>query len=156
MSKANTIFSWAKSRMFTNLFVGLSVLFILGLAYLVSIQESRIYKVPRKPQPKQWPRPDPLDFVPVEDHIVPTQPYHSNKFNDELGAKTTALAQPGPAEVVVASDWYQWPHLPTEYDGPYWPRGSIEPDYIFPGSDPKRPLRSPRQSSQRGVDVVAV
>jgi hypothetical protein len=141
--------------MLTNLCVGLTVLFLLGLAYLVSIQESRKVSKPYIPKP-QVPRPDPFDFVPVEDHIVPTQPYHSNKFNDELGSKTTALAQPGPAAVVVASDWYQWPHLPTDYDGAYWPSGSIEPDYLYPGSDPKRPLRSPRQSSQRGVDVVAV
>jgi hypothetical protein len=139
-----------------TLFVFLTVLFIGGFAYLLSIQESRVVSQPYIPKPPLYPSPDPLDFVPVEDHVVPTQPYHSNKFNDELGAKTTALAQPGPAEVVVPSDWFYWPYLPTEYSGSYWPRGSIEPDYIFPGSDPKRPLRSPRQSSQRGVDVVAV
>ena len=146
--------------MLETLSVTLTVLFIAGLAYLLSIQESRVVSQPyisnAIKNPPLYPTPDNTDFVPVEDHIVPTQPYHSNKFNDELGAKTTALAQPGPAEVVVASDWFYWPYLPTEYEGSYWPRGSIQPDYIFPGSDPKRPLRSPRQSSQRGVDVVDV
>lgn len=128
-----------------------SVLFILGLMYLLSIQHER--QIPRRTSYQDRPlRHD--DVVPVEDHVVPTQPYHSNKFNDELGAKTMAFAQPAPAEVVVASDWYQWPHLPTDYDGPYWPRGSIEPDYIAPGLDPNRPLRSPRQSSLPGRDVV--
>lgn len=149
--------------MLETLSVTLTVLFLAGLAYLLSIQESRLVSQPYTSETKRgpvlpplYPTPDNTDFVPVEDHIVPTHASHSNKFNNELGAKTTALAQPGPAEVVVASDWFYWPYLPTEFEGAYWPRGSIQPDYIFPGSDPRKPLRSPRQSSQRGVDVVAV
>lgn len=70
----------------------------------------------------------PFDFVPVEDHIVPTHASQSNKFNNELGAKTTAVVGDALPEIVVHSDWYK-PPLPTEYMGPYWPRGSIEPDY---------------------------
>lgn len=130
------------------------LLFLLGIAYLVSIQESRTHKAPYIPEPK--PKTIPFDFVPVEDINMPHTAYHSNKFNDELGGKTAAVVGDALPEVVVPSDWFYWPHLPTEYDGPYWPRGSIEPDYIYPGSDPARPLRSPRQSSQRGKDIVAV
>lgn len=54
---------------------------------------------------------------------------------------TAGIVGRGVQEVVVPSDWYTANILPTEYDGYYWPRGAIEPDYIYPGSDPKRPLR---------------
>jgi hypothetical protein len=80
-------------------------------------------------------------FVPMEARVVPTHSYYSNKFNDMIGNMNAELVTEGKPEVVVPSDWYMSRYLPTEFDGDYWPRGSIEPDFIFPGSDPKRPLR---------------
>lgn len=59
-----------------------------------------------------------------------------------IGNANSGIIGPGVREVVVASDWYMSRTLPTEFDGPYWPRGSIEYDFIYPGSDPKRPLRN--------------
>lgn len=77
--------------------------------------------------------------VPVRDSVVPQQASHSNKFNDKLGGDSAGLFQNLPAEVVIPSDFYHWPYLPTEFDGPYWPDGTIHPDYIYPGGP--RPLR---------------
>ena len=77
--------------------------------------------------------------VPVRDSVVPTQASHSNKFNDKLGGDSAGLFQNLPAEVDVPSDFYHWPYLPTEFDGPYWPDRNIRPDYIYPGGP--RPLR---------------
>jgi hypothetical protein len=79
------------------------------------------------------------EFVPVRDTVVPQQASHSNKFNDKLGGDSAGLFQNLPAEVVVPSDYYHWPYLPTEFDGPYWPDGNTRPDYIYPGGP--RPLR---------------
>lgn len=79
------------------------------------------------------------EFVPVRDTVVPQQASHSNKFNDKLGGESAGLFQNLPAEVVVPSDYYHWPYLPTEFDGPYWPDGNTRPDYIYPGGP--RPLR---------------
>lgn len=86
----------------------------------------------------------PLSFVASEAEIVPTHASYSNKFNDVIGNSTSGIAPGsyGVAEVVIPSDWYMFRTPPTEFDGPYWPRGSIEPDFIYPGSDPKRPQRS--------------
>jgi len=81
-------------------------------------------------------------FVPVEDTIVPTHASYSNRLNDAIGTRNAELVVPGAGEVVVPSDWFMSRELPTEYDGPYWPSGSIQPDFLFPGSDPKRLLRN--------------
>jgi hypothetical protein len=83
----------------------------------------------------------PTDFVPVEHVRVPTHASQSNKFNNTIGNHDSGVVGPAHYEVVVPSDWYMSRTLPTEFDGPYWPSGSIAPDFIFPGSDPKRPLR---------------
>jgi hypothetical protein len=79
------------------------------------------------------------EFVPVRDMVIPHQASHGNKFNDVLGGDSAGLFQNLPAEVVVPSDYYHWPYLPTEFDGPYWPDGNTRPDYIYPGGP--RPLR---------------
>ena len=83
----------------------------------------------------------PTDFVPVEDIRYPTSGYPSKKNNSKVGIHDWGIVGPAEYEVVVPSDWYMSRTLPTEFDGPYWPSGSIQPDFIFPGSDPKRPLR---------------
>ncbi len=82
-----------------------------------------------------------FDFVPVEDKRVPTHASYSNKFNDVIGNYASGLVGPAEPEVVIPSDWYMSRTLPTEFDGPYWPNGGIQPDFIYPGSDPNRPLR---------------
>ena len=82
-----------------------------------------------------------FDFVPVEDKRVPTHASYSNKFNDVIGNYASGLMGPAEPEVVVPSDWYMSRTLPTEFDGPYWPNGGIQPDFIYPGSEPARPLR---------------
>ena len=133
----------------------LSIVFMLGIAYLLSIQEKKnVYRPVKKTVRfnntveiavvKETPDEQPRfmnDFVPGEDHIVPTHASHTNKFNNELGAKTTAAFGPALLEVVYPSDFYMSTHPPSMFDGPYWPKGSNEPDYIYPGSDPARPLR---------------
>lgn len=117
----------------------LIILFILGIGYLLSKQQRiKIEKV-YKPSPK--PITEYPSFVPMEARIVPSQARYSNKFNDMIGNMNSGLVGPGYPEIVVPSDWFRSSYLPTEFDGPYWPKGTIEPDYIFPGSDPKRPLR---------------
>ena len=118
----------------------LIVCFFLGLGYLLSIQSQRKFDSVYKPSPK--PPTEVMDFGPMEDRVVPTHASYSNKFNDVIGNANSGIIGPGVREVVVASDWYMSRTLPTEFDGPYWPRGSIETDFIYPGSDPKRPLRS--------------
>jgi hypothetical protein len=120
--------------------VPIILVFILGLGYLLSIQQQRRIESVYKPSPV--PRIEPPGFVPVEARVVPTHASYSNKFNDMIGNMNSGLVGPAEPEVVVPSDWFRSRYLPTEFDGPYWPKGSIEPDYIYPGSDPKRPLRS--------------
>ena len=83
----------------------------------------------------------PTDFVPMEAVRVPTHASQSNKLNNTIGNYDSGVIGPAQYEVVVPSDWYMSRTLPTEFDGPYWPSGSVAPDFIFPGSDPKRPLR---------------
>jgi hypothetical protein len=146
----------ANRVMVTTIMAILSIVFMLGIAYLLSIQENKNVQRPVKKRVrfnntvefavvKETPDAHPRfmnDFVPVEDHIVPTHASHTNKFNNELGAKTTAAYGPALLEVVYPSDFYTSTYPPSMFDGPYWPKGSIEPDYIYPGSDPARPLRS--------------
>ena len=110
--------------------------FIMGLHYLLHLQKKR----ETKREEKQLY--EPPSFVPMEDKIVPTHASYTNKFNDVIGNETSGIIGKGVAEVVVPSDWYMSRTLPTEFDGPYWPNGGIQPDFIYPGSDPKRPLRN--------------
>ena len=84
---------------------------------------------------------EPISFVPSEDRIVPTHASYSNKFNDIIGNINSGPVNDCQHEIVVASDWYRNHYLPTEFDGNYWPTGSVEPTYLYPGADPKRPLR---------------
>ena len=113
--------------------------FVLGVHYLLHLQKKRQLK---KEDKKAADLIEPPSFVPVEDKIVPTHSSYSNKFNDVIGNYNSGLMQPAKAEIVVPSDWYMSSTLPTEFDGPYWPNGGIQPDFIYPGSDPKRPLRN--------------
>lgn len=117
----------------------LAICFLLGVGYLLSIQQQRRIESVYRPSPT--PRIEQPGFVPMEARVVPTQARYSNKFNDMIGNMNSGLVAPGYPEVVVPSDWFRSSYLPTEFDGPYWPKGSIDPDYIYPGSDPKRPLR---------------
>ena len=122
---------------------------VIGVWWLLSIQESRKIEEVYKKGPSQLTKKavkeaeikGPTGFVPVEDAIVPTHASHSNKWNNKIGNHDSGIIGPAQYEVVVPSDWYMSRTLPTEFDGPYWPSGSIAPDFIFPGSDPKRPLR---------------
>ena len=126
------------------------IAWILGFGLLLSIQkesstEHRVPAIENKPPPQKLidirSLPTNNDFVPVQARIVPTHSYHSNKFNDIIGNQDSTWVAPAAPEVVVPSDWYMKRTLPTEFDGPYWPEGTIQPDFIYPGSDPRRPLR---------------
>jgi hypothetical protein len=119
------------------IWVLLSVIFLIGIGILLYLQHHRVPVVRVRPVPQQ-----PLSFVPMEDRIVPTHANYSNKFNDVIGNETSGIIGKGVAEISIPSDWYMSRTLPTEFDGPYWPKGSVEPDFIYPGSDPKRPLKS--------------
>lgn len=83
----------------------------------------------------------PTEFVPMEHVRVPTHASQTNKWNNKIGNHDSGIVGPAQYKVVVPSDWFMSRTLPTEFDGPYWPSGSIQPDFIFPGSDPNRPLR---------------
>lgn len=113
--------------------------FILGIRYLLHLQHKRHLKREEK---KEVDMIQPPSFVPMEDRVVPSHASYTNKFNDVIGNETSGIIGKGVAEVVVPSDWYMSRTLPTEFDGPYWPNGGIQPDFIYPGSDPKRPLRN--------------
>jgi len=85
---------------------------------------------------------EPQSFVASEARVVPSKASYSNKFNDVIGNFDSGLAPGaiGVPEIVIPSDWYMFRTPPTEFDGPYWPSGSIKPDFIYPGGN--RPLRS--------------
>jgi hypothetical protein len=84
----------------------------------------------------------PPSFVPVEAERVPSQASYSNKFNDVIGNETSGIFGPAAEpEIFIPSDWYMSATLPTEFDGKYWPKGTTEYDFIYPGGDPERPLR---------------
>ena len=110
--------------------------FVLGVWYLLSIQERRKREYHYKPSPR--PRIQPFDFVPVQDAVVPTHASQTNKFNNNIGGKSAAVVGDALPEVVIHSDWYRSKYPPTDFSGRAWPRGSIEPDYIYPGSHPNR------------------
>ena len=94
-------------------------------------------------QRRQSNQPPPLiDFVPTEAERVPTHANYSNKFNDVIGNEKSGIVCNGVREASVTGDWYMSRELPTYFDGAYWPRGTIEPDFIYDGSDPgQRVLR---------------
>jgi hypothetical protein len=105
------------------------ILFLLGLYYLFLIQirqkRKEVYKHSKKA------RTMPPSFVPIEDHIVPTHASSTNKFNNMIGnVNSSQGVGPGLLEVVIPSDFYDPELLPAEYK-PYWPSGSISPDYIY-------------------------
>jgi len=89
----------------------------------------------------------PPGFVPVEDHIVPSHASYSNKFNDQIGTLNAEVIGYGTKEVVIPSDWYMSREPPTEFDGPYWPSGRIQPE--FPAAQPDwfRPQRNQNASA---------
>lgn len=112
------------------------ILFLLCLWYLLSIQKQRELERKRAydPPSAKTPKAEPLSFVPMLDTVVPSHASYTNKFNDIIGNQDSQWVSPeNVPEVAVASDWFHWPYLPTEFDGPYWPSGSIAPDYIYPG-----------------------
>jgi hypothetical protein len=113
--------------------------FVMGIHYLLHLQKKREMK---KEDKKAADLVAPISFVPVEDIVVPSRASYSFKFNDTIGNYNSGLMQPAKADVVVPSDWYMSSTLPTEFDGPYWPNGGGNPDFLYPGSDPKRPLRN--------------
>ena len=128
-------------RMGDGLLVTLVILWFLGLGYLLSIQQQRVFEYAYKPSQKQTSQP--ISFVPMEDRVVPTHASYSNKFNDMIGNMNAPLVTDGAYELVIPSDWYMWREPPTEYDGPYWPSGQIPPDFLFPGRDSQHILRPP-------------
>lgn len=70
-------------------------------------------------------------FVPVEDNVVPTHASHTNKMNNMIGnVNSSQGVGKGLLEVVVPSDYYQYPLVPTDTEK-RWPSGSILPDYIY-------------------------
>jgi len=91
-------------------------------------------------------------FVPVEDRIVPSHASYSNKFNDQIGTLNAEVIGPassdlgvqghGTQEVVIPSDWFMKATPPTEFDGPYWPSGRIQPEFPAAQPDSVRPKRS--------------
>ena len=81
-------------------------------------------------------------FVPVEDRIVPSHASYSNKFNDQIGTLNADVVGYGTQEVVIPSDWYMKVTPPTEFDGPYWPSGRIQPEFPAAQPDWYRPKRS--------------
>lgn len=110
--------------------------FVVGLGYLLSIQKRREVERRRAydPPTAATPKAEPLSFVPMLDRVVPSHASYTNKFNDVIGNESSQWVSPeNVPEVAVASDWFHWPYLPTEFEGPYWPSGSIAPDYIYPG-----------------------
>jgi hypothetical protein len=125
------------------LLVGGIAMWIALFFYLMNLQGTHQQKAVYTPNPN--PNricADETPFQPVEAHVVPTHANYSNKFNDVIGNFESGLVGKGIPEVVIPSDWYMSAHLPTDFDGPYWPRGTVEPDFLYPGSDPMRPQRS--------------
>jgi hypothetical protein len=116
------------------------IVFLIGLWYLLSIQKRREFERRRAYDPPKSasPKAEPLSFVPMLDTVVPSHASYTNKFNDVIGNQNSQWVSPeNVPEVAIASDWFHWPYLPTEFSGPYWPSGSITPDYIYPGGQRK-------------------
>jgi hypothetical protein len=111
----------------------LIILFLLGLYFLLSIQNRPV----SKPVRRLYKHPKSMGgFVPIEASVVPNAASHTNKMNDKLGnVRSSQGYGPGILEVVIPSDYYQFSSRPGEY---YWPSGSIFPDYIYNGSHHKK------------------
>jgi hypothetical protein len=142
-------FFFSKTMLDMNTVLVASLLFFLvGLGILLSIQhmpQSRDIYEPtaeaKRPLEVSERMLQPIEPVALEAARLPNPRY---KFEGSIANSASGLA-PGAQpmhEVVVPSDWYMSAHLPTEFDGPMWPNGGIAPDFLYPGSDPKRPLRS--------------
>ncbi len=134
--------------MYTALVATFITLFLVGLGILLSIQHNPGSRDVYKPTAEAK-RPleisermiQPIEPVPLEAARLPSPRY---KFQGSIANSLSGLA-PGATplyEVIIPSDWYRSAYLPTEFDGPMWPNGGIAPDYLYPGSDPNRPLRS--------------
>lgn len=106
--------------------------FLAGIWWLLSIQqkgkEEQTYKHSEKPVVER------NTFVPMEDRVVPTHANYTNKMNDMIGNHNAEFIGPGDLEVVLPYDYYKGPYLPSEYGRPYWPSGSLESDYSYPGA----------------------
>lgn len=125
------------------LLIGGLLLWIGLFAYLWTLQGTHQQKAAYTPNPHPTRVcADTTTFQPVEDRVVPTHANYSNKFNDVIGNFESGIVGKGIPEVVIPSDWYMSANLPTNYGGRYWPPGTVEPDFLYPGSDPERPLRS--------------
>jgi hypothetical protein len=90
---------------------------------------------------------EPPGFVPVEDRIVLSHASYSNKFNDQIGTLNAEVIGYGTQEVVIPSDWYMKATPPTEFDGPYWPSGRIQPEFPAAQPDWYRPQRNQNASA---------
>jgi hypothetical protein len=145
--------------MYWILFIIVLILFFAGLGYLLSIQripQRRDIYEPTEEAKRPLEISDrmlqPIEPVPLEAARLPSPRY---KFQGSIANSVSGLA-PGAEpihEVVIPSDWYVNTILPTEFDGPMWPNGGIAPDFLFPGSDPKRPLRSQNLgAAQRSIE----
>jgi hypothetical protein len=126
-------------------FIGV-VLVMLLLGYLwYLLSQQRDLKVERqvayKPNPPGVQCAEVAPWWPSIAEVVPSHASYSNKFNDVIGNENSGIIGEGVGEVVIASDWYMSRYLPTEFDGDYWPNGGIQPDFLYPGGDPARPLR---------------
>lgn len=119
----------------------LLVVVLIGWIGLVLTQQRRA----GEPEPRALPTVQSCTmktpFIASEDRVVPTHASYSNKFNDVIGNATSGIVGEGVYQAVIPSDWIDPRYMPTEYDGAYWPSTQIMPDYLYPGGDPKRPLR---------------
>lgn len=128
--------------------LGLLLLFLciilMGWIWFILSQQKEM-KMERKiaytPNPPGVQCTAPPSFVPSIATVVPSHASYSNKFNDVIGNELSGIIGEGVQEVDIPSDWYMSSYLPTEFDGGYWPKGGIQPDFLYPGSDPARPLR---------------
>lgn len=116
---------------------------IVIIAWLLSIQSEEKNNPQYIPSPK--PVTEPRSFVPMEDRIVPTSASYTNKQKDMIGNHNAELVVPGVPEIVIPYDFWHWPYMPTDSNGPYWPSGEIEPDYIYPGGRNLVPIKGRMQ-----------
>jgi hypothetical protein len=124
-------------------FLGLTVLVFIWIWFLLSQQkEMKVERqVAYKPNPPGVQCAETADWWPSEAKIVPSHASYSNKFNDVIGNESSGIIGEGVQEVAITSDWYMSRYLPTEFDGGDWPNGGVQPDVLYPGGDPARPLR---------------
>jgi hypothetical protein len=111
----------------------LLVIAIIGVYLLLAQQKERQRTKNYISHPPNEIRPMPRTFVPMEDNVVPTHASQTNKLNNWIGNGTSGIVGDAGVELVVPSDFYHSPYLPTDFAGPYWPSGTISPEYIYPG-----------------------